>query len=60
MKKFVVPALSLALCLGLVTGCSSKTSAPETSATETTLPQTALRAQLLNLQNPPSRKPWIP
>ena len=36
MKKFVVPALSLALCLGLVTGCSSKTSAPETSATETT------------------------
>ena len=33
MKKFVVPALSLALCLGLVTGCSSKTSAPaETSA----------------------------
>ena len=36
MRKFVVPALSLALCLGLVTGCSSKTSAPETSATETT------------------------
>ena len=33
MRKFVVPALSLALCLGLVTGCSSKTSAPaETSA----------------------------
>ena len=32
MKKFVVPALSLALCLGLVTGCSSKTPAPETSA----------------------------
>lgn len=39
MRKFVVPALSLALCLGLVTGCSSKTSAPaapETSAAETT------------------------
>lgn len=35
MRKFVVPALSLALCLGLVTGCSSKTSAPETSAAET-------------------------
>lgn len=32
MRKFVVPALSLALCLGLVTGCSSKTPAPETSA----------------------------
>ena len=33
MRKFVVPALSLALCLGLVTGCSSKASAPaETSA----------------------------
>lgn len=39
MRKFVVPALSLALCLGLVTGCSSRTSAPdapETSAAETT------------------------
>ena len=33
MKKFVVPALSLALCLGLVTGCSSKTDAPAASET---------------------------
>ena len=33
MRKFVVPALSLALCLGLVTGCSSKTDAPAASET---------------------------
>ena len=31
MKKFVVPALSLALCLGLTAGCSSKTDAPAAS-----------------------------
>ena len=31
MRKFVVPALSLALCLGLITGCSSKTDAPAAS-----------------------------
>mgnify|MGYP007069510955 CR=1 FL=1 len=55
MKKFVVPALSLALCLGLVTGHPLLKLLPQRQ-----LPQTALRAQLLNLQNPPSRKPWIP
>ena len=36
MRKFVVPALSLALCLGLTAGCSSKTDAPAASAGETT------------------------
>ena len=36
MRKFVVPALSLALCLGLTAGCSSKTDAPAASTGETT------------------------
>ena len=35
MRKFVVPALSLALCLGLTAGCSSKTDAPAASTGET-------------------------
>ena len=36
MRKFVVPALSLALCLGLTAGCSSTTDAPAASTGETT------------------------
>lgn len=41
MRKFVVPALSLALCLGLVTGCSSKTDAPAASETAASAEETA-------------------
>ena len=36
MKKLVVPALSLALCLGLTAGCSSKTETAASSSKETT------------------------
>lgn len=36
MKKLVVPALSLALCLGLTAGCSSKTETAASSSEETT------------------------
>ena len=41
MRKFVVPALSLALCLGLTAGCSSKTDAPAASTGETTVAASA-------------------
>ncbi len=44
MRKFVVPALSLALCLGLVTGCSSKTDAPAASPAETSAEETSAEA----------------